>query len=187
MTQTAEQYQKVIAFSKSLFIQKHQDYGSAWRILRLSSLTDQIFIKAKRIRSIQEVGKQEIADSINSEFVAIINYAIMALMQIDLEEKQHFSQDLSLEEVNKLYDENANHTLTLLLKKNHDYGEAWREMRVSSMTDLILMKIRRIKQIEDNQGLTLVSEGVAANYQDILNYAVFCLIHLNFLENELSH
>jgi len=187
MTQTAEAYQKIIASAKNLFIQKHQDYGSSWRILRLPSLTDQIFIKAKRIRSIQEAGKQEIADSIASEFVAIINYAVIALIQNGLEGKKEISEDLTLEEVSEFYDENVSDTLALLLKKNHDYGEAWREMRVSSMTDLILMKIKRIKQIEDHQGVTMVSEGVAANYQDILNYAVFCLIHLNFLENEHSH
>lgn len=181
---TSEQYQAIIAYCKNLFQKKHQDYGSAWRILRLPSLTDQIFIKANRIRSIQEKGSQQIADDIRLEFVAIINYALIALMQSELLHKGETEMELSWEKVNELYDRHAQNTLNLLMRKNHDYGEAWRKMRVSSMTDLILMKIRRIKQIEDNEGLTQVSEGVEANYQDILNYAVFCLIQLNFLENE---
>ena len=187
MTQTAQEYKAIIAYCKTLFLKKHQDYGSAWRIMRLPSLTDQIFIKANRIRAIQQAGKQQIEEDIRLEFVAIINYAIIALMQIDLQNQKNEELELSLEAVSQLYDKHAQQTLELLLRKNHDYGEAWRQMRVSSMTDLILMKIIRVKQIEDNQGLTLVSEGVEANYQDMLNYAVFCLIQLNFLNNESSN
>jgi len=187
MSQTAKQYQAIVNYCRNLFTKKHQDYGSSWRILRLPSLTDQIFIKANRIRSIQEAGTQQIADDVRLEFVAMINYAIIALIQIELQAKKVENLDLSLEEVAKSYDFHAQSTLDLLMKKNHDYGEAWRQMRVSSMTDLILMKIKRIKQIEDNQGLTVASEGVEAGYQDILNYSVFCLIQLNFLENEISN
>lgn len=187
MSQTAQEYQAVLAYCKKLFLQKHQDYGSAWRIMRLPSLTDQIFIKANRIRAIQQAGTQQIQEDIRLEFVAIINYAIIALIQIELQEQNNQDLELSAEFVSQLYDKHAQQTLNLLLRKNHDYGEAWRQMRVSSMTDLILMKIVRVKQIEDNQGLTLVSEGVAANYQDMLNYAVFCLIQLNFLGNESSN
>ncbi|GAB4123981.1 MAG: DUF1599 domain-containing protein [Raineya sp.] len=187
MTQTAQEYKAILAYCKKLFLQKHQDYGSAWRIMRLPSLTDQIFIKANRIRAIQQAGKQQIEDDIRLEFVAIINYAIIALMQIDLQKQKNEDLELPLEMLSELYDKHAHQTLELLLRKNHDYGEAWRQMRVSSMTDLILMKIIRVKQIEDNQGLTLVSEGVEANYQDMLNYAVFCLIQLNFLNNESSN
>lgn len=187
MSQTAQEYNAIIAYCKKLFLKKHQDYGSAWRIMRLPSLTDQIFIKANRIRAIQQAGKQQIEDDIRLEFVAIINYALIALMQIDLQNQKNEDLELSAEQVSALYDKHAQQTLNLLLRKNHDYGEAWRLMRVSSMTDLILMKIIRVKQIEDNQGLTLVSEGVEANYQDMLNYAVFCLIQLNFLNNESSN
>jgi hypothetical protein len=187
MSQTAQQYQAIINYCKNLFIKKHQDYGSSWRILRLPSLTDQIFIKANRIRSIQEAGTQQIADDVRLEFVAMINYAIISLIQIELKENKNDNLDLSLEEVTQSYNSHAQNTLDLLMKKNHDYGEAWRQMRVSSMTDLILMKIKRIKQIEDNQGVTVASEGIDANYQDILNYSVFCLIQLNFLENENSN
>lgn len=186
MTNTQEQYRAIIAYCKELFYKKHQDYGSAWRILRLPSITDQIFIKASRIRSIQEKGVQRVADGICTEFVAIINYALIALMQGELLQKGETRIDLDWQTISTLYDKHAQNTLELLLQKNHDYGEAWRAMRVSSMTDLILMKIKRIKQIEDNQGLTQISEGVETNYQDILNYAVFCLIQLNFLENEGS-
>ena len=187
MSQTAQEYQAIITYCKKLFLKKHQDYGSAWRIMRLPSLTDQIFIKANRIRAIQQAGTQQIQEDIRLEFVAIINYALVALMQIDLQEQNNENLELSLGEVSNLYDKHAQRTLDLLIRKNHDYGEAWRQMRVSSMTDLILMKIIRVKQIEDNQGLTLVSEGVEANYQDMLNYAVFCLIQLNFLDDESSN
>ena len=164
----------MISHCRNLFEKKTQDYGTSWRILRLPSLTDQIFIKAMRIRSIQEKGTQKIADDVNSEFVGIINYCIIALIQSKL--KGDTRLDLPLGECQDLYTEAIEATLSLQKNKNHDYAEAWRAMRISSMTDIILMKLMRIKQIEDNQGKTLVSEGVEANYQDILNYAVFCLI-----------
>jgi hypothetical protein len=174
MQDTIAQYNQVIAHCKALFQKKTQDYGTSWRILRLPSLTDQIFIKAKRIRSIQEKGTQKIGDDVASEFVGIINYCLIALIQIDLAEDERL--EIPLEETMQRYEQKVEATLALQQNKNHDYGEAWRSMRVSSMTDIILMKLLRVKQIEDNQGQTLVSEGVAANYQDMLNYAAFCLI-----------
>ncbi|RVU23478.1 DUF1599 domain-containing protein [Sandaracinomonas limnophila] len=180
-SQTEIEYRQVIAHCKALFDKKNKDYGTSWRILRLSSLTDQIFIKAQRIRSIQEKGTQKIEDGIEGEFIGIINYCIIALIQKSLENSEQ--TEFSNEELSNLYDYQVNQTLNLLLNKNHDYGEAWRDMRVSSMTDLILMKIFRTKQIEDNQGVTIVSEGVEANYQDMLNYAVFCLIQLKNLQS----
>jgi len=157
-----------------LFDKKNKDYGTSWRILRLPSLTDQIFIKAQRIRSIQDKGAQRIEDGIEGEFIGIINYCIIALIQKSLESSDQM--EFTPEELSAFYDQQVETTLELLRNKNHDYGEAWRDMRISSMTDLILMKIFRTKQIENNQGVTLVSEGVEANYQDMLNYAVFCLI-----------
>lgn len=176
-TQTASEYSKVIDLCKGLFKKKTQDYGTAWRILRLPSLTDQIFIKAQRIRSIQEKGEQRVQDSIREEFIGIINYCLIALMQIDLEEDDRM--EIAFGELEPLYDKWVEATKSLLNNKNHDYGEAWRAMRISSITDIILMKLYRVKQIEDHMGKTLVSEGVAANYQDIINYAVFCMIKLN--------
>lgn len=155
---------------------KTHDYGTAWRILRLPSITDQIFIKAQRIRSIQEKGTQKIEEGITSEFIGIINYCVIALMQIGLVESEEM--EVAPEKISALYDKHINETLDLLLKKNHDYGEAWRDMRVSSITDIILMKLFRVKQIEDNKGITKVSEGVEANYQDMINYSVFALIKL---------
>jgi len=177
MTQTSEQYLNVIQTCKEIFIKKTNDYGTAWRILRSSSLTDQLFIKAQRIRTIQETGENKVGESIADEFKAIVNYCIMALIQ--LEKKELTSMDLSLQQAVSLYEEYSAKAFDLMLKKNHDYGEAWRDMRVSSLTDLILMKILRVKQIEDNKGQTLISEGIDANYYDMLNYAVFSLIHLS--------
>jgi hypothetical protein len=177
MTQTSEQYLNVIQTCKEIFIKKTNDYGTAWRILRSSSLTDQIFIKAQRIRTIQETGENKVGESIVDEFKAIVNYCIMALIQ--LEKKELNSMDLSLQQAVSLFEEYSMKSFDLMLKKNHDYGEAWRDMRVSSLTDLILMKILRVKQIEDNKGQTLISEGIDANYYDMLNYAVFSLIHLS--------
>ena len=153
-----------------------KDYGSAWRILRLSSLTDQIFIKAQRIRSLQTNKTRKVDEGQASEFIGIINYSIMSLIQI--EEGIVETPDLDLEAALNLYDIQLDKTKSLMENKNHDYGEAWRDMRVSSLTDLIIQKILRIKQIEDNQGKTLVSEGIDANYQDMINYSVFALIHL---------
>ena len=177
MTQSSEQYLNVIQTCKEIFIKKTNDYGTAWRILRSSSLTDQLFIKAQRIRTIQETGENKVGESIVDEFKAIVNYCIMALIQ--LEKKELTSMDLSLQQAVSLYEEYSTKSFDLMLKKNHDYGEAWRDMRVSSLTDLILMKILRVKQIEDNKGQTLISEGIDANYYDMLNYAVFSLIHLS--------
>jgi len=153
-----------------------KDYGSAWRILRLSSLTDQIFIKAQRIRSLQTNKIRKVDEGQNSEFVGIINYSLMSLIQIQKGIAE--TPDLDLETALELYDSYLAETKILMENKNHDYGEAWRDMLVSSLTDLIIQKILRIKQIEDNQGKTLVSEGIAANYQDMINYSVFALIHL---------
>ena len=173
---TIDQYNSVIDKCRSLFINKMKDYGSAWRILRLPSLTDQLYIKAQRIRGLQENKEHKIDEDETAEFIGIINYALMALIQI---EKGIASQpDLNLEEATVLYDQKVVEARSLMEAKNHDYGEAWRDMRVSSLTDLILQKLLRVKQIEDNQGKTLVSEGVEANYQDMVNYAVFALIHL---------
>lgn len=173
---TAHEYKEVIATCKVLFARKTHDYGTAWRVLRLPSITDQIFIKAQRIRSIQEKGTQKVDDPIRDEFIGIINYCIIALIQQQLQSSEKL--ELSFQELEPLYDQVVNEAFELLQNKNHDYGEAWRDMRVSSMTDIILMKLLRVKQIEDNQGKTLVSEGVKANYQDMINYAVFCMIKL---------
>jgi hypothetical protein len=174
MNITSQQYDSVITICRSLFINKMKDYGSAWRILRLPSLTDQIFIKAQRIRSLQENEVRKIDEDETGEFIGIINYSIMALIQLELGVVDQ--PDLNVEEATILYDEKVKLTKDLMEAKNHDYGEAWREMRVSSLTDLILQKLLRVKQIEDNKGKTLVSEGIDANYQDMINYAVFALI-----------
>ncbi len=184
INQTVKEYKEVIKECKGIFINKTLDYGTAWRILRLPSITDQIYIKAQRIRSIQDKGTQKIEDGINSEFVGIINYCVIALIQLELVGHSE-EMELDAESVSKLYDKHITETLDLLMKKNHDYGEAWREMRVSSITDIILMKLLRVKQIEDNEGKTRISEGVAANYQDMINYSVFALIKSNFINNEI--
>jgi len=176
MPDTSKQYNDVIETCRALFINKMKDYGSAWRILRLPSLTDQIFIKAQRIRGLQQNKERKVDEGEVSEFIGIINYSVMALIQLDKGVVEN--PDLSLEEATTLYDEKVAITKQLMLDKNHDYGEAWRDMRVSSLTDLILQKLLRVKQIEDNQGKTLVSEGIDANYQDMINYAVFAMIHL---------
>jgi len=177
MVETKIAYQKIIEGCRDVFRKKTHDYGTAWRILRPSSLTDQIFIKAQRIRTIQETGQNKVGESIDGEFAAIINYCIMALIQLKETtlEQMELPEPLAME----LYEKYADEAFALMLKKNHDYGEAWRDMRVSSLTDLILMKILRVKQIEDNNGSTMISEGIDANYFDMLNYAVFSLIHLS--------
>lgn len=174
ISRTHSQYKEVISACKELFLKKTRDYGTAWRVLRLPSITDQIFIKAQRIRSIQEKGVQKVGDPVHDEFVGIINYCVIALIQLALEGSA--KTELSAEEVMPLYESAVEETLRLLDNKNHDYGEAWRDMRVSSITDIILMKLMRVKQIENNDGKTLASEGVKANYQDMINYAVFALI-----------
>ena len=177
MTNTSEQYDKVISVCRELFSKKAQDYGTAWRVLRLPSLTDQIFIKAQRIRSLQENEIRKVDEDETSEFIGIINYCAMALIQMD--RGIATQPDLSAEEAIQLYNEKIAITKSLMEAKNHDYGEAWRDMRVRSLTDLIIQKLLRVKQIEDNKGKTIVSEGIDANYQDMINYAVFALIHLN--------
>jgi len=177
MQNTSEQYDEVIAICRDLFVKKMKDYGSAWRILRLPSLTDQIFIKAQRIRGLQENDVRKVDEDEISEFIGIVNYCTMALIQLQKGVAQQ--PDMNVEEATKLYDEHIAKTKKLMMDKNHDYGEAWRDMRVSSLTDLILQKLLRVKQIENNSGKTLVSEGIDANYQDMINYAVFAMIHLN--------
>ena len=177
MKDTSAQYDAVVEECRSLFIKKMKDYGCAWRILRLPSLTDQIFIKAQRIRGLQENEVRKVDEGEVPEFIGIINYSVMALIQ--LEKGVAAQPDLSTQEVSELYDRVIKKTKKLMEDKNHDYGEAWRDMRVSSLTDLILQKVLRIKQIEDNKGKTLVSEGIKANYEDMINYAIFALIHIN--------
>ena len=174
MNITSQQYDSVIAICRSLFINKMKDYGSAWRILRLPSLTDQIYIKAQRIRSLQENDVRKVDEDETGEFIGIINYSIMALIQLEIGVVDQ--PDIDMEKATELFDAKVKITKQLMEDKNHDYGEAWREMRVSSLTDLILQKLLRVKQIEDNKGKTLVSEGIDANYQDMINYAVFALI-----------
>ena len=181
MNTTSQEYDKVIAICRQLYNNKMKDYGIAWRILRLPSITDQIFIKAQRIRSLQQNKVRKVDEDETGEFIGIINYSIMALIQLDLGVVEQ--PDLDVEKAIQLYDEKVSLTKSLMEDKNHDYGEAWREMRVSSLTDLILQKLLRVKQIEDNKGKTLVSEGIDANYQDMINYAVFALILMKFGEN----
>ena len=178
MKNTSKEYDAVIATCRALYINKMKDYGCAWRILRLPSLTDQIYIKAQRIRSLQENEIRKIDEDETGEFIGIINYALMALIQLELGVADQ--PDLSVEKATKLYDAKIKLTKELMEDKNHDYGEAWREMRVSSLTDLILQKLLRVKQIEDNKGRTLVSEGIDANYQDMINYSIFALILMGF-------
>jgi hypothetical protein len=173
---TSLEYDEVIAVCKSLFLKKTKDYGTAWRILRLSSITDQIFIKAQRIRTLEETKVNKVGEDITSEYIGIVNYCVIALMQMELSAEDPYELDVAL--VSTLFEQHINTTKELMFAKNHDYGEAWRDMRISSLTDLILMKILRVKQIEDNAGQTVVSEGIAANYQDMINYAVFALIKL---------
>mgnify|MGYP001444432099 CR=1 FL=1 len=176
MADTSKEYNQVIDTCRLLFQKKMKDYGSAWRILRLPSLTDQIFIKAQRIRSLQQNKQQRVDEGQASEFIGIINYCIMALVQL---EKGVVDQpDILVNEALELYDQKIATTKQLMMDKNHDYGEAWRDMRVTSLTDLIIQKLLRVKQIEDNHGKTIVSEGIDANYQDMINYAVFAIIHL---------
>jgi hypothetical protein len=177
MNQTNTEYTNVVNVCRDIFSKKTKDYGTAWRILRPSSLTDQLFIKAQRIRTIQETGENKVGENIEDEFVAIVNYCIMAIIQ--LRETDLTELEIEAEMAVSLYDKYAKEAFELMERKNHDYGEAWRDMRVSSLTDLILQKIFRVKQIEDNKGATLISEGIDANYFDMLNYSVFALILMN--------
>ena len=183
MSTTSEQYDSIIKICSDIFTKKMKDYGSAWRILRTSSLTDQIFIKAKRIRSIEEKGTSKVDEGIRPEYIGIVNYCIMALVQLELGYDEN--TELPYDDCVQLYDKYFKTAKGLMENKNHDYDEAWRDMRLSSLTDLILMKLLRTKQIEDNDGETLISEGIDANYLDMINYAVFALIKIE--EGELVH
>ena len=173
---TGREFDDIIRTCKSVFLAKMRDYGSSWRVLRPSSLTDQIYIKANRIRSIDAKGTQKINEGIKPEYIGIINYSVIALIQIEFDPGKDF--EVEIEECERLYDKYISIAKELMLDKNHDYGEAWRNMRLSSLTDIILMKLKRIKQIEDNSGKTFVSEGVDSNYYDIINYSVFALIKI---------
>ena len=175
-TNTSQEFDQVIAVCKTLFLKKTKDYGTAWRILRPASITDQIFIKAQRIRTLEEKKVSKVGEDITSEYIGIVNYCIIAMLQLELTAAD--PNEMEVEMVESLFDKSVIETKDLMFAKNHDYGEAWRDMRISSLTDLILMKIFRVKQIEDNLGQTVASEGVKANYQDMLNYAVFALIKL---------
>ena len=177
MNETIVEYDSIIKKCEDIFAKKMKDYGSAWRILRISSLTDQIFIKAQRIRSIESKGTQKIDEGVINEFIGIVNYSVIGLIQIDLGVSEQ-PEDLKFEKVMNLFNKHVLSSKDLMVNKNHDYGEAWRDMRVSSLTDLILQKLLRVKQIEDNKGSTIMSEGIDANYLDMLNYAVFALIKL---------
>ena len=178
MNSTVLEYDSIIKKCEDIFAKKLKDYGSAWRILRISSLTDQIFIKAQRIRNIQSKGIQKIDEGVINEFIGIVNYSVIGLIQIDLGISEQ-PEDLDYDTVINMFKKHVLSSKDLMINKNHDYGEAWRDMRVSSLTDLILQKLLRVKQIEDNNGSTLISEGVDANYLDMLNYAVFALIKLD--------
>ena len=175
---TLQQYENAFAKCKLVYMNKTTDYGTSWRILRARSITDQIYIKAKRIRTIDEAGEQRIGDTIESEFLGIVNYGIIALVQLQLEHQKDVAIELSKEKAENLYNEQYTIIKNLFFAKNHDYGEAWRDMRISSFTDLILSKLHRIKQIEENKGQTIISEGIDANYMDIVNYAIFALIKM---------
>ena len=174
MTDTNKQYDEAIESCRTIFLKKTSDYGTAWRVLRTISIVDQIFIKAQRIRTIQEKRQQKVADDISAEFKGIINYAIIGLIQLQLPPQT--PEELETEEVADWYDSNVRTAKQLMEDKNHDYGEAWRSMSQEGFVDLILMKLQRIRQILANEGKTLISEGIDANYLDIINYAVFALI-----------
>ncbi len=174
---TIQQYDTQIALCRDVFAKKTKDYGTSWRILRPKSLTDQLFIKAQRIKTLEEATEQKVDEGIESEFIGLVNYAVIGLIQMKLDASA--AMELSEIEALRLYDTETADIKALMLAKNHDYGEAWRDMRVSSFTDLILMKLLRIKQIEDNKGKTIISEGIDAGYKDIVNYAVFALIQLS--------
>lgn len=176
MENTRKQYNEVLQQCRDIFVQKNTDYGTSWRLFRPSSITDQIFIKAQRIRNIETSGKNLVGDDIQSEYMGIVNYSLIAMVQLQMMSTNSETDDIA--QILAEYDQQAEHTRDLMLKKNTDYGEAWRTMRISSFTDMILVKIARIKQIEDNAGVTIASEGAEANYQDIMNYAIFALIRL---------
>jgi hypothetical protein len=190
MASTKEQYLEVLQECKDIFVRKNEDYGTSWRLFRPSSLTDQLFIKAQRIRNVEDSGKNNVGDDLRSEFLGIVNYSLMALIQLELQKNpsstlaelaspEKVKADKSMQEIIRMYQDWGDKTMNLMLLKNSDYSEVWREMRISSFTDMILVKLARIKQIEDNSGKTTVSEGVDSNYQDIMNYAIFALIRMS--------
>ncbi|MCI5080311.1 MAG: DUF1599 domain-containing protein [Saprospiraceae bacterium] len=176
MDKTLKQFDQIMKECATIFIKKTKDYGTSWRILRPASLTDQLYIKAKRIRSIEEKGTQKVMDSIESDYIGLVNYSLIAIIQLQL--PANTPLELEPKTAIELYEDQVNLTRDLLIQKNHDYGEVWRELRISSMTDLILMKLLRVKQIEDNKGKTVASEGIDANYRDIINYSIFALIKI---------
>ena len=176
MSDTIIQYDKILRTCKQIFMHKNEDYGSSWTVLRPSSLTDQLYIKAARIRSIEEKEEQKVEDDIRDDYKGLINYSIMAIIQLERSSQEPFED---LDKLEESYDVVAEEVRSLLIKKNHDYGEAWRSMRISSMTDLILMKLLRIKRIEENDGKTIISENIESNFQDIINYAAFAHILLD--------
>lgn len=185
MDRTINQYDHIISICRELFLKKAKDYGTSWRIMRLPSVTDQLFIKAKRIRTLEETGLSKVGEDIDSEYIGIVNYCVIAMIQLELTplmdglgSQETEQEELTKENVAAYYDRVVHETRELMLAKNHDYGEAWRDMRMESLTDMILMKLHRTKEIENNEGKTLVSEGVKANYQDMMNYAIFALINL---------
>ncbi len=176
INQTASQYDDVIGQCRHIFLNKSKDYGTSWRVMRLSSIADQIFIKAQRIRTIEEKGSMKVNEGVESEFMGIINYCVIGLIQLELKDDDRLEIDLT--ELTHLYDKHVDLTKALMMQKNHDYGEAWRNMLVSTFTDMILMRLLRIRQIQQKDGVTIMSEGVDANLQDMINYSVFALIHL---------
>jgi hypothetical protein len=176
INQTSAQYDKVIEKCRHIFLSKSKDYGTSWRVMRLSSIADQIFIKAQRIRTIEEKGQQQIDEGAESEFMGIVNYCVIGLIQLELANEN--TMELDIDRLTLLYDKHINETKTLMMQKNHDYGEAWRDMLVSTFTDMILMRLLRIRQIQNSNGKTIMSEGIDANFQDMINYSVFALIHL---------
>lgn len=176
MSTTSVEYDASIAICRDIFAKKLHDYGTSWRLFRISSITDQVFIKAQRIRTLETKKTSKVGDDIRGEYLGIVNYSIIALIQIELNDRDDTRTELPIAETQKLYDKYAQAAKQLMENKNHDYGEAWRDMRVSSLTDMILVKLLRIKQIEDNEGQTVASEGIDANYFDIINYAIFALI-----------
>ncbi|MFM7662143.1 MAG: DUF1599 domain-containing protein [Bacteroidota bacterium] len=177
MKSTSIEYTNVMNVCREIFLKKSKDYGTSWRILRPSSLTDQIFIKAQRIRTIQETGENKVGETFEDAFTSIVNYCIMAIIQV--RNGAETNDELTSVEATEFYERISREAFLLMENKNHDYGEAWRDMRISSLTDLILTKVLRIKQIEDNNGKTLISEGIEGNYFDMINYSIFALIHLN--------
>lgn len=190
MTKTSDQYRAIIHICRELFLKKAQDYGTSWRIMRLSSITDQLYIKAQRIRTLEETGVSKVGERAEDEYIAIVNYCIIGMIQLELGDAQASltldgsiaDNQLPIAEVTQLYDQAVEETKNLMEAKNHDYGEAWREMRVSSLTDMILTKLHRTREIENNDGRTLISEGIKANYQDMMNYAIFALIKLGLAD-----